>query len=167
MCFTIGKEPLDILLKKGDIVGDVLGTGTIKYTRVHTEDLKILFQEENNWQIVQSYVDIKINGNMALPFQVVVYEVLSYIMEQNGYLVETKRVLDKSKLNSFSETTEVLIFAIFDPKNEQATALSNGTSMKFLGVYQLDKGKSLKENFFSFSLLKDKWNTRIRSSHNR
>jgi hypothetical protein len=169
MGITLSKEPLDIFFqRKGkDIAGEVLGTGSKKTSaREHEDDLKILFPEDSNWIIVQSYDDIKNNGMNSAPIQAVVYEALPYITEKGVFLVETERLLDKAKLYSLSETTPIIIFAIYDTNDIQAYP-TNESSMKFLGIYQLDKGKSLAENHLSFRLMKDDWNTRIRSTHHR
>lgn len=165
MCIEINKEPLNIIMKKDDIVSDGMGTyANYKWT----EDLNTWFQK-GNWHCNMSYVVLNAHlKNSTLPYQVFVYECLPYIREEGNYLIETQMPLEiSSDLNNYSGQTDILIFSCYSPDDPTATSWTGYASMKFLGIYRLDKEKSLKENYLSFRLIKDTFQLRIRSTHNR
>ena len=104
----------------------------------------------------------------TLPYQVFVYECLPYIREEGNYLIETQMPLDTSSdVNKFSGQTDILMFSCFSSDDPTATSWTGCASMKFLGIYRLDKEKSLNENYLSFRLIKDTFKLRIPSTHNQ
>ena len=160
---TLNKDLLRIILEKGQIVSQGPGTTNSKWK----EDLDKLFQK-GNWYCSKYYGPMAMRlKHSTLPYQVVVYECLPYIREDDNYLIETQIPLNDPSvdLNSYSEDTDILVFSCFNPINPSATSWTSHASMKFHGVYRLDKGKSKMENFISFHLIKDIVEVRVCSSH--
>ena len=168
MCVEINKEPLNIIMRKDDIVSEGMGTYTNIRNEKWMENLDTWFMK-GNWHCSQSYVDSATYlEKSTLPYQVIVYECLPYVKEDGDFLVETQIPLGTSSdINKFSEQTDILIFSCFCPDNPAVTSRTGIASMKFLGIYRLDKEKSQKENYISFRLIKDTFKIRIPSTHNR
>lgn len=152
MSIKINGEPLN-LLKKGQIVSEASGTTDSNWK----EYLDKMFQK-GKWYCSKYYGPMAIHMKLSeLPYQVIVYECLPYIREEDNYLIETQIPLNDLSvdLNSYSEDTDILVFSCFNPIDSTATSWTGDASMIFHGVYRLDKGKSKQENYISFRLVKD------------
>lgn len=131
------------------------GYGNILGKKFHSYVLSEMFRGERNWNCDFTY------GAMAsklefslLPFQVICYECLPYIKEENDgkntYCIETKKTLDDVNLDNYSDQTDIAIFSLLNANDPTLEKLTGETTLRFLGVYKFDKEKSEKENHFVF-----------------
>ena len=110
--------------------------------------LNLLFHGGHNWAIGKSYFDM-IEGlkNKLLSFNVICYESLSDLNEEdNGtFYVETQPLLNNSEAVFTYEP--FVIFAGLSPKTPEA--------LRFLGIFKMDKQRSLIENHLVFNKFRD------------
>ena len=139
-------------LQVGDIAsgyGDILGKRLFSYV------LTDLFRGERNWNCNFSYAAMAPRLNYSLlPFHVICYECLPFIKKVNEgskiYCIETKMPLDDVNLDDYSEDIEIAIFSNVCSSDPLAEGWTGETTLRFLGVYNVDKEKSRKENHFAF-----------------
>ena len=139
-------------LQVGDIAsgyGDILGKRLFSYV------LTDLFRGERNWNCNFSYAAMAPRLDYSLlPFHVICYECLPYVKEvKEGskiYCIETKMPLDDVNLDDYSEDIEIAIFSNVCSSDPSADGWTGETTLRFLGVYNVDKEKSRKENHFAF-----------------
>ena len=145
-------------LMSGDIAsgyGNILGKRMFRYV------LTDLFRGERNWNCNFSYAAMASKLDYSLlPFHVICYECLPYIKEvkegKETYRIETKLPLDDVNLDDYSEDIEIAIFSNMCSSDPTAEGWTGETTLRFLGIYNLDKVKSGKENHFAFKLKSNK-----------
>ena len=110
--------------------------------------LNLLFHGKHNWAIGKSYFDMSEKlKNKLLSFNVICYESLSDLNEEDhgSFYVETQPQLNNSEALFTYEP--FVIFAGLSPKTPEA--------LRFLGIFKMDKQRSLIENHLVFNKLED------------
>ena len=110
--------------------------------------LNLLFHGEHNWAIGKSYFDMSEElKNKLLSFNVICYESLSDLNEEDhgSFYVETQPQLNNSEALFTYEP--FVIFAGLSPKNPEV--------LRFLGIFQIDRQRSLIEDHFVFKKFRD------------
>ena len=139
-------------IQRGDIA---TGNGNILGRRFHSYILSDLFRGERNWNCNFTYGAMvsKLEYSL-LPFQVICYECLAYVKEEKDgtdtYCIETKNTLDDVNLDKYSEQTDIAIFSLLSANDTTSEGWTGDTTLRFLGVYNLDKEKSEREKHFAF-----------------
>jgi hypothetical protein len=107
--------------------------------------LNTLFNDENNWKIIKSYMEVARSfDNGKLPYNVVCYEKSSYFEESGIELIETTVPINNVCIEDFSVDKDILVFVFLN------TQKSNNKQILFKGVYRFDVELSMKENHYSF-----------------
>lgn len=109
--------------------------------------LNTLFKNELNWEVCQSYSQIKHLDKCWFPYHVICYEKRSYIDIDGCYCIENKVQLDTNTLDDLIREKEIYIFACEDSP-------SVSQRIEFLGVYKLDLAKSKEKGYLTFHLQK-------------
>ncbi len=140
------------IIEKGDIIAQ--GSHILK-----EEFWKVLmnklFYGEHNWTCNKSYLySIEKLKNSLLPYDVICYECLPYIMEEGEYCIETQYPLNTSRINidELCDNRRIAILACSSASNPEAEGWQGETALKFMGMYYLDKAKSKEENHLAFKL---------------
>lgn len=110
--------------------------------------LNLLFHGKHNWAIGKSYFDMSEElKNKLLSFNVICYESLSDLNEEDhgSFYVETQPQLNNSEALFTYEP--FVIFAGLSPKTPEA--------LRFLGIFKMDKQRSLIENHLVFNKFGD------------
>ena len=110
--------------------------------------LNLLFHGKHNWAIGKSYFDMSEKlKNKLLSFNVICYESLSDLNEEDhgSFYVETQPQLNNSEALFTYEP--FVIFAGLSPKTPEA--------LRFLGIFKMDKQRSLIENHLVFNKFED------------
>lgn len=110
--------------------------------------LNLLFHGEDNWAIGKSYFDMsKELKNKLLSFNVICYESLLDLNEEDhgSFYVETQPQLNNSE--SLFTYEPFVIFAVLSPKNPEV--------LRFLGIFEMDRQRSLTEDHFVFKKFRD------------
>lgn len=110
--------------------------------------LNLLFHGKHNWAIGKSYFDMSEElKNKLLSFNVICYESLSDLNEEDhgSFYVETQPQLNNSEALFTYEP--FVIFAGLSPKTPEA--------LRFLGIFKMDKQRSLIENHLVFNKFRD------------
>ena len=113
---------------------------------------------EHNWVCSMSYLHaIGQMKSSLIRYNVICYECLPYIREDKDYCIETKGPLDNNidALDELEDNKQIAIFACYCPTDQMKEGWSGNTAVKFLGVYNLDKERSKKENHLAFKRFSD------------
>lgn len=120
------------------------------------EDMNYLFgaEDEGYWSCIKGFASILRNPKENSTISAIVYETLAYIKTGDDFAVETTSTLNSTSLEDYyPKQQEIAIFACFDPKNPNATSWRGGEeAVVFLGIYALDKERSVNEGNFVFKL---------------
>ena len=108
--------------------------------------LNLLFHGEHNWAIGKSYYDMAVKvENKLLSFNVICYESFSDVKDEGDYYIETVLPLNNS-INLFTNERFVVFVGVSSQTSETLT---------FLGVYNLDRAKSMEEGHLAFKKAND------------
>jgi hypothetical protein len=110
--------------------------------------LNLLFHGEDNWAIGKSYFDMSEElKNKLLSFNVICYESLLDLNEEDhgSFYIETQPQLNNSE--SLFTYEPFVIFAGLSPKNPEV--------LRFLGIFEMDRQRSLTEDHFVFKKFRD------------
>lgn len=107
--------------------------------------LNTLFKNESNWEVCQSYSQIKHSDRCWFPYHVICYEKRSYVDVVGYYCIENTVQLDAKTIDDLTSEKEIYIFACEDSP-------SVNQRIEFLGVYKLDLGKSKEKGYLTFHL---------------
>ena len=82
---------------------------------------------------------------------------MPYIREDKDYCIETKWQLDNNihAIDELEDNKQIAIFACYCPSDQMKEGWSGNTAVKFLGIYNLDKERSKKENHLAFKQFSD------------
>ena len=109
--------------------------------------LNTLFKNESNWEVCQSYSQIKHLDKCWFPYHAICYEKRSYVDVEGCYCIENTVQLDAKTIDDLTREKEIYIFACEDSP-------SVSQRIEFLGVYKLDLGKSKEKGYLTFHLQK-------------
>ncbi len=114
--------------------------------------MNLICHGAHNWAPCMTYSDALDNlKNQLLDYDVICYETLTYIKEEDDYCIETKVPFGESNnVSDYNERQRVAIFACYDPRDPQSSMLSGESALKFLGMFRFDKERSEKETYVSF-----------------
>ena len=117
-----------------------------------------LLHGDHNWACSMSYFYAigKIQSSL-LRYNVICYECIPYIREDKDYCIETKWQLDNNihAIDELEDNKQIAIFACYCPSDQMKEGWTGNTAVKFLGVYNLDKERSKKENHLAFKRFSD------------
>ena len=149
----IKRENGTIILKEGAIVANCI---TIIKEIGWKFIMNLLFHGKHNWASSQYYsASIQKLKSSLLEYHVICYECLANIREEKGkektYVIETSDngVIEIDKLD---DKKQIAIFACFNENNPNARMWVNNTSIKFMGMFKVDKARSTQENHLVFKL---------------
>lgn len=145
---SIRTFPKEIIKK-----GNVIFQGTSYFGNNASESfLNHLFYGNHNWTS-----NSKGNLEYSLyPYSVICYESLAYIKDEKEYCIDQKTSLENIKIEEYLDNRQIALFARFSPTNPDAEGLIGETAIKFLGMYWLDRERSLEEKRLVFKYADDR-----------
>lgn len=126
--------------------------------KIHWTIMSLLFHGRHNCTCNMSYESNANLCNSILPYHVFCYECLKYIKEEKDCRIETKMDLNQFKgFENVDDNKEIAMFSCCDLDNPEAEGWpAIRTSVKFLGMFKVDKERSMQERHWAFKLVSDK-----------